>query len=119
KGKETEMAADIQSPEPKYLLFAGRVLVYLINSGLVELDSSTGKEQIFGLGRLNIGGHLRLFAFGVAPKIDFSLLRVGFVHNFLILVPDEIGSRGTKLGSGCVHLAQDTVQRGCRCLPRR
>ena len=75
--------------------------------------------MIFDFQLRPVGDHLS-FMVG-ATEIDFTFLGIGFVHHFLILIPDEIGFSGSEVGCGAVHFFQDILQRSIGTLlrPRR
>src|SRR5262249_38467909 len=89
--------------------------IHLVNSGLIDLDLSVGKNDQFRARLQDISGHLGLFAY--ASKIDLSFLGLGrFVNDFVVLSPGEAGLGGFELRRCLVHLPRyvlEIARRSC------
>src|SRR6266852_9518582 len=86
------------------------VFVDLINFGLVQLNVTATVDDVLPVGFDEVGSHLYFAAF--APEMNFSLLRLGFVDDFLVLVPDDPGLSGSEVSRGGVHLGENFIEPG-------
>src|SRR5579872_9065 len=75
----------------------------------VDLNFAVGEEYVFGRRWIvDLRRHLN-FVPGAAEGHG-SLLKVVFVHHFLILIPDEVRLGGAEVSRDLVHPAKNTLQ---------
>ena len=94
-----------------------RILHHLLNPRLVDLKLAVFIQHKLLVRLLEIRHHLDFVS--RPPVVNRALLRIGFIHHFLILVKDKIGLRGLKADGRCVHFLEDALQaRSFRLLRR-
>src|SRR6266852_4624712 len=91
-------------------ILARIVFVDLIDFGLVHLNFAATVDDVLPVGFDEVGGHLYFAAF--TPEINFSLLRLGFIDDFLVLVPDDPGLSGSEVSRGGIHLGENFIEPG-------
>ena len=85
---------------------------HLLNLWLIDLKLAVFEQDIFPLGFFDLGHHLDIFT--RTAVVHSTFLRISIVDDFLVLLPDEIGLRGTEVGGGRIHLFQNAFQAGGR-----
>src|SRR5256885_13588175 len=89
-------------------VFARIMLCDLIDFWLIEPHFTFGINDVFRVWRRNVDCCLGFFT--SPPEINLTLLRVGFIHYFLILLPDQVGLSGAKVCGRGIHLSQYRFQ---------
>src|ERR1039458_2498653 len=73
-----------------------------------RVADSFSLRRFLNYGLDEVGSHLHFAAF--TPEINTALLRLGFVDDLLILIPNDARLRGLEALSGSIHLGEDALQ---------